>query len=93
MIESANNHENSFETIENRIRADKKRIEKTCAKYRNSINAWLANKIQKIEWNYFLEETKELGYCVNPKVGYNLSCINFLDFYSIRKLRILSLIS
>ena len=70
VIKSANNNENSFEMIENRITADKKRIVKTCAKYRNSINTWLKNKIQKIEWNYFLEETKKLGYCVNPKVRY-----------------------
>ena len=70
VIESANNNEKSFEMIENRITADKKRIVKTCAKYRNSINTWLTNKIQKIEWNYFLEETKKLGYCVNPKVRY-----------------------
>ena len=80
VIESANKHENSFEIIENRINADKNRIEKICAKYGRSIDAWLANKTQKIEWNYFLEETKKLGYCVNPKVGYNLSCMNFLDF-------------
>ena len=77
VIESANKHENSFEIIENRIKADKKRIEKTCYKYRRSIDAWLANKIRKIEWNYFLEENKKLGYCVNPKVGYNLD-YNFL---------------
>ena len=76
VIKSANTHEHSFEMIENRITADKKRIQKTCAKYRSSIDAWLANKTQKIEWNYFLEETKKLGYCVNPKVGYNL-CYNF----------------
>ena len=75
VIKSANTHEHSFEMIENRITADKKRIQKTCAKYRSSIDAWLANKTQKIEWNYFLEETKKLGYCVNPKVGYNL-CYN-----------------
>ena len=70
MIENANNYRNGFDIIENRILADKERIEKTCAKYRNSINAWLTNKIQKIEWNYFLEKHKKLGYCVNPKVGY-----------------------
>ena len=39
VIESANKHENSFEIIENRIKADKKRIEKTCSKYRRSIDA------------------------------------------------------
>ena len=38
VIKSANTHEHSFEMIENRITADKKRIVKTCAKYRNSIN-------------------------------------------------------
>ena len=57
-----------FEIIKNRIKADRKRIDKICAKYHESIDAWVNNDSQKNEVNYFLDQSKKLGYCLNAKV-------------------------
>ena len=57
-----------FEIIKNRIRTDRKRIDKICAKYHESIDAWVTNDSQKNEVNYFLDQSKKLGYCLNAKV-------------------------
>ena len=61
-----------LEIIKNRIRTDRKRIDKICEKYLESIDAWKANDKQFHELNYFLDENKKLGYCLNAKVSLNI---------------------
>lgn len=61
-----------FEIIKNRIRTDRKRIDKICAKYLGSNDAWVTNDTQKNELNYFIDKSNRLGYCLNAKVSLKL---------------------
>ena len=68
MQNSENFNEGNFENIRIRIIGDKNRIEKTCARYLGSTDPWLPVRPQKNVQNYYVDNDKRRGYCVNAKV-------------------------
>ena len=60
-----------FLNTKQRIIKDKKRIEKTCARYLGSQDPWLPVIPPKngiCGMCYYIEKNKKLGHCVNAKV-------------------------
>ena len=57
-----------FYDIQLRITKDKKNIEKTCAKYRGSLDPWLPLKPFDDHRGMYIDEDKKRGYCINSKV-------------------------
>ena len=62
----------NFENIKKRIIDDKNQVEKTCAKYLGSVDPWLPVRPHLNVQNYYLDNEKKRGYCVNAKVRENL---------------------
>ena len=65
---SANFNEEKFENIRKRIISDRNRIETTCAKYLGSVDPWLPVRPQENAQNYYVDNDKKRGWCVNAKV-------------------------
>ena len=60
-----------FLNTKQRIIKDKKRIEKTCARYLGGLDPWLPVTPPKngiCGMCYYIEKNKKLGHCVNAKV-------------------------
>ena len=54
--------------IKQRITKDKTNIEKTCEKYRGSLDPWLPVKPFDDHRGMYIDEDKKRGYCINSKV-------------------------
>ena len=60
------------DVVETQIQKDAVNIQKVCAKYRGSIAPWLPIKSQIHVKNFYLDQNRKLGWCVNPKVRFNV---------------------
>ena len=65
-----NNEDKGQDDIAFRMRSDLNRIEETCAKYLGTVIPWQPlNSIKKQDkWNYYLDKSRKMGWCFNPKV-------------------------
>ena len=59
----------TFTDIRNMVKQDAMNKRRVCAKYLGSINPWLPVKPGLDVYNYFMDKSKKLGWCVNPKVS------------------------
>ena len=64
--------EDTFD-VEVRKQNDAINIKKICAKYLRSVNPWLPINPQMPlnKWNYYLDKSRKIGWCFNPKVSKN----------------------
>lgn len=65
---SATFNEEKLENIRKRVISDKNKIEKTCAKYLGIVDPWLPVRPQENVQNYYVDNDKKRGWCVNAKV-------------------------
>jgi len=58
----------TFTDVRNMVKQDAMNKRRVCAKYIGSINPWLPVKPGLDVYNYYMDKSKKLGWCVNPKV-------------------------
>ena len=71
-----------FFNITQRIIKDQKTIEKTCGKYRGSLDPWLPVKPFDDIRGMYIDEDKKRGFCLNSKVNSFYHRIFLIDTYS-----------